>query len=102
MPRMNSSVARSFTQVIAGSGLLVAALSACTGSAGGHASATRPDRPATTAVAPVAATPTASVPVVVADTSGYTGPHFSTPQAAMRYLTGAYNRDDAAGLHAVT
>lgn len=99
---MNSSVARHFAQVIAGSGLLVAALAACTGSARGHASATQPDRPATNAAAPVAATPTASAPVLVADTSGYAGPHFSTPLAAMRYLTGAYNSDDGAGLHAVT
>jgi hypothetical protein len=32
----------------------------------------------------------------------YTGPHFRTPQAAMRYLAAAYNRHDTAAMHAVT
>lgn len=34
--------------------------------------------------------------------AGYTGPHFTTPQAAMTYLAAAYNNDDTAALHAVT
>ena len=32
----------------------------------------------------------------------YHGPHFRTPQAAMRYLSSAYNRHDKAEMHAVT
>jgi hypothetical protein len=32
----------------------------------------------------------------------YTGPHFRTPQAAMRYLAAAFNRHDAAAMHHVT
>lgn len=32
----------------------------------------------------------------------YSGPHFSTPQAAMRYLTAAYNHHEATKLHYVT
>jgi hypothetical protein len=34
--------------------------------------------------------------------SGYAGPHFDTPQAAMTYLAAAYNSDDITALHRVT
>jgi hypothetical protein len=34
--------------------------------------------------------------------TGYTGPHFTTPQAAMTYMAAAYNNDDTTALHAVT
>jgi hypothetical protein len=34
--------------------------------------------------------------------TAYAGPHFTTPQAAMRYLAAAYNQDDTAALHTVT
>src|SRR5260370_15893031 len=34
--------------------------------------------------------------------SGYAGPHFDTPQAAMTYLAAAYNSDDITALHHVT
>jgi hypothetical protein len=37
-----------------------------------------------------------------APASGYAGPHFDTPQAAMTYLAAAYNSDDITGLHYVT
>ncbi len=33
---------------------------------------------------------------------GYSGPHFSSPGAAMIYLANAYNDHDATALHAVT
>jgi hypothetical protein len=35
-------------------------------------------------------------------TTGVVRPHFSTPQAAMRYLAAAYDRNDVAALHYVT
>jgi hypothetical protein len=37
-----------------------------------------------------------------APASGYTGPHFDTPQAAMTYLAAAYNKDDITALRHVT
>ncbi len=53
-----------------------------------------------------AASPTAAAPTgatsPAAPATGYTGPHFATPQAAMAYLAAAYNSDDTAALHAVT
>jgi len=106
-PMMNSSVARHLAQVVAGSGLVVAALSACSGpmsghAAAGHSPAGKPVNRVVSVAAPVSATEAPGTPVLAAATAGYTGPHFSTPQAAMRYLASAYNRDDSAGLHAVT
>jgi hypothetical protein len=121
-PMMNSSVARHLAQALAGSGLTVVALSACSGlgfghtaadhaaaghtvaghTVAGHPSAVAPDRPAATAAPSASATPAPGAPVLAAATSAYTGPHFGTPQAAMSYLTGAYNGDDPAALHAVT
>jgi hypothetical protein len=50
----------------------------------------------TAAAAPA---PPASQPALV---SGYAGPHFDTPQAAMTYLAAAYNSDDITALHHVT
>ena len=43
--------------------------------------------------------PPASQPALA---SGYAGPHFDTPQAAMTYLAAAYNSDDITALHHVT
>jgi hypothetical protein len=119
---MNSSVARHFAQAVAGSGVVVAVLSGCSGSIPGHSVAgeaaarhsvgepavaarripAKPDRSAAGVGAPVSATPTTGAPAGAAAASGYAGPHFSTPQSAMLYLTGAYNQKDAAELHAVT
>jgi len=45
------------------------------------------------APAPALSTPSAA---------GYQGPHFTSPESAMTYLTAAYNSDNAAALHAVT
>lgn len=104
---MNKSVARPLAQLVAGSGLIVVALSACSSSMGGHAAAghrssARPDGPIVSAAAAGSATPATTTPVPAATTLGYSGPHFSTPQAAMTYLTAAYNAEDGAELHAVT
>ncbi len=52
-----------------------------------------PSRPPAAPSAPAAPSPPAS---------GYAGPHFDTPQAAMVYLASAYNSGDTAALHAVT
>jgi hypothetical protein len=41
-------------------------------------------------------------PASPAAASGYTGPHFATPQAAMTYLATAYNNYDITALHHVT
>lgn len=76
----------------------LALLSAC---GGGHATATvsapQPSRSAA-AVTP-APTPThTNVPVPPTQT----GPHFATPQAAMRYLASAWNRNDLTALKHVT
>ncbi|HSR83528.1 MAG TPA: hypothetical protein VLM11_05035 [Streptosporangiaceae bacterium] len=99
---MDSSVARRLSLVSA-AGLLIAMLAACSGADFGHAAAVaKPARRTATAVAPASPAPSAATPVLVAAASGYTGPHFSTPAAAMRYLTGAYNRDNLVQLHAVT
>jgi hypothetical protein len=53
--------------------------------------------PSTTPAA--APTPSPSPPAAA---SGYTGPHFGTPQAAMGYLAAAYNTGDLKALHHVT
>src|SRR6266496_1386796 len=88
--------------------------------AGSAVSTTGPSGPAATAprIAPplpshAASLPSAAVPsprsaasLVSADapptTTSVVRPHFGTPQAAMRYLADAYNRDDVAALHYVT
>jgi hypothetical protein len=101
-PLMNSSVARHLAQVVIGSGLIAAASTACTGSVAGHTVATKPDRPAASGGTSAPVTPIAGAPVLASATSGYTGPHFSTPEAAMQYLTSAYNGDAGTRLHAVT
>jgi hypothetical protein len=49
-----------------------------------------------------AAAPAASAAQRPAVAAHYTGPHFRTPQAAMRYLAAAFNRNDATELHHVT
>jgi hypothetical protein len=50
---------------------------------------------------PVASTRSVAPPPVVM-TASVVRPHFATPQAAMRYLAAAYNRDDVAAIHYVT
>jgi hypothetical protein len=51
------------------------------------------------APAPATATATATATTRPAPS---TGPHFDTPQEAMRYLAAAYNRNDVAALKKVT
>jgi len=55
------------------------------------AASSAPDDPAAPALAP-------SKPPA----AGYQGPHFTSPESAMTYLTAAYNTGNAAALHAVT
>jgi hypothetical protein len=88
---------------------LVMPAAGCSASAAGHAAK---GRAASRRTAPQAAT--ASLAAAVsgfaspaparppARAGGYDGPHFSTPQAAMRYLAWAYNHHDNRALHAVT
>ena len=76
----------------------LALLSAC---GGGHSTATvsapQPSRSAATATPSPIPTHT-NVPVPPTQT----GPHFATPQAAMRYLSSAWNRNDITALKHVT
>src|SRR6266853_900547 len=65
---------------------LALAVSACAGPAPRHAAAASPQ-------------PNRLATVVTAASSG---PHFRTPQAAMKYLALAYNRHDRVALHEVT
>ena len=94
----------------AAAGLMILA-SGCASGAPHQASGTgaRPQQTtATVAPRPPAPTPSASRPVPTASpatgstSAAYTGPHFTTPQAAMTYLAAAYNSDDATAMHAVT
>jgi hypothetical protein len=97
----------------AAAGLMILA-SGCASGAPHQASGTgaRPQQTtATVAPSPPAPTPSASRPVPTASpatgstgstSAAYTGPHFTTPQAAMTYLAAAYNSDDATAMHAVT
>jgi predicted lipid-binding transport protein (Tim44 family) len=74
--------------------------------------AASPAAPAASSPAPAASSPmpTASPTTGSPGTTGsagstppaYTGPDFTTPQAAMAYLAGAYNSDDTTAMHAVT
>jgi hypothetical protein len=75
----------------------------------GHVTvAANPRPPAASTGQPVTAATTAPPPASAprassaARASGYTGPHFDTPQAAMTYLAAAYNRDDITAMHHVT
>lgn len=68
--------------------------------------------PATTTPAAVSTTPATSTPAAASTAPAATGArpvpprhpavHFDTPQAAMRYLAAAYNRNDQAALRRVT
>ena len=103
---------------LAGAAGLMILVSACAAGSPHHASATgnRPQQAtaaaqaakqsaAKTAASPTAsptATPTAGATDPAGSAAGYTGPHFTTPQAAMTYLAAAYNSDDTTALHAVT
>ena len=111
---------RHLTPLAGAAGLLVLA-SACAPGSPHQASATAARPRHTAAPAPAASrpapAPAASRPTRAASPAtgatgaagstdatapGYTGPHFTTPQAAMSYLAAAYNRDDTTALHAVT
>jgi hypothetical protein len=63
-------------------------------SAGGvhHVSASNPDRVSVAAAASPSPTPTRT----------YDGPHFDSPEAAMRYLAAAWNRHDIGAMKRVT
>jgi hypothetical protein len=67
-------------------------LGACGTSGAKPAAQTQPDRLAVTS----SPTPTWSA------TPGYPGPHFHSPEAAMRYLAVAWNRHDVAAMKQVT
>ena len=99
------------TGAAAGAAGLMILASGCASGAPHQASGTGPRPQQTTAAvapSPPAPTPSASRPVPTASPAtgstspAYTGPHFTTPQAAMTYLAAAYNSDDATAMHAVT
>jgi hypothetical protein len=69
-------------------------LAGCSGSGGRHASASNPDS------LNVAASPSATASAIA--TPAYTGPHFDSPEAAMRYLAAAWNRHDIVAMKRVT
>ena len=83
--------------VVCGAGVVGALLmlAACSGG-GAKPTAARPDGVVVTAPSPTAPSPTAT------PTPTYTGPHFDSPQAAMRYLAGAWNRHDVVAMKRVT
>jgi hypothetical protein len=68
-----------------------------------HAPATAASQPAPTA-SPTTGSPgtTGSTGTATSTPPAYTGPDFTTPQAAMAYLAAAYNSDDTTAMHAVT
>jgi hypothetical protein len=98
---MDSSVARHLS-LAAASGLLLVVLSACSAGDWGQATAAKSTPSAVSVVASPSSLPSSPAPALVAATSGYGGPHFDTPAAAMAYLTAAYNHYDPAQVHAVT
>jgi hypothetical protein len=75
---------------VIGSAVLLATLTGCGGATTKHPSASSTDRVVTTPTPTPSPTPT------------YTGPHFDTPQAAMRYLAAAWNRHDIVAMKHVT
>jgi hypothetical protein len=97
---------------------MLAAAAAAAALAAGCATATPPahvaaaagQQSSAAAQGPVADTPPSATPAAAstpptsrpATASGYTRPHFDTPQAAMRYLAAAYNAGDLTALHHVT
>lgn len=90
-----------------GVGYPVAVAHPAEGSVAPAAGASRPAAPG--AAAPGAASPLSPHTAWLADaaaapptTTSVVRPHFATPQAAMKYLAAAYNRDDVAALHYVT
>ena len=100
------SVVRHVIPLAGAAGLIILA-SACASMAPREASATGVRPRHATALAAAASRPagavTASRPAPAASpATGYTGPHFTTPQAAMIYMAAAYNNDDSTALHAVT
>jgi hypothetical protein len=80
--------------------LTIAAAIGVAGCGVAHPVASAPVASAPVASAPAASAPVASAPVAM--TASVVRPHFATPQAAMRYLAAAYNRDDVAAIHYVT
>lgn len=74
-------------------------LAGCGGSgAAKPAALADPDRVAVTASATPGVTPTPTP----APTPTYAGPHFDSPEAAMRYLARAWNRHDIAAMKPIT
>lgn len=71
-------------------------IAACGGTGIKPSSASQPDRIA------VSSTPTPAVTATPTPTPTYTGPHFDSPEAAMRYLTAAWNRHDIKAMMPVT
>lgn len=101
--RLSVAAVAAFT-LAAGTACASTAPSAHVAVAASPRSAAAAQRPATgsshAAETPAAApAPPASQPALA---SGYAGPHFDTPQAAMTYLAAAYNSDDITALHHVT
>jgi hypothetical protein len=101
--RLGVAAVAAFT-LAAGTACASTAPSAHVAVAASPRSAAAAQRPATgsshAAETPAAApAPPASQPALA---SGYAGPHFDTPQAAMTYLAAAYNSDDITALHHVT
>lgn len=70
----------------------VLVLTACSGG-GAKPAAARPDSVVVTAPSPA---------VTPSPTPTYTGPHFDSPEAAMRYLAAAWNRHDIVAMKHVT
>jgi hypothetical protein len=69
-----------------------------------RAAATAASPPAPTASPPTTSSPgtTGSTGTTSSTPPAYTGPDFTTAQAAMAYLAAAYNSDDTTAMHAVT
>jgi len=98
--------------VVAAAAITCAVAAGCASTArSAHTAAAASPRPPTATHQPVtgpspAATAPAAAPTPPASSptrpSGYTGPRFDTPQAAMTYLAAAYNSGDITALHYVT
>lgn len=75
---------------------LLLVITACGGTGARPLAVTQPDRVAATS------TPTPALAATPAPTPTYRGPHFDSPEGAMRYLTAAWNRHDIKALMPVT
>jgi hypothetical protein len=114
--QMTRRAARCISLLTVTAGLTVAA-TGCATAASHSAGAVHPvraahparaaARPHTATTVPVASArlaqpSTAPVPTGGPVSSAYRGPHFNTPQAAMRFLAAAYNNHNSTELHWVT